>query len=103
MALMQLTVFPLGTGSPTVGEYVVEIQKILARQKLPFVLTDMGTTVQGETRDLLDLAARLAEAPFSQGAQRVVTQITIDDRRDKDVGLGEKIASVEARLQGGGE
>ena len=98
MAIMQLTIIPLGTGSPSVGEYVAEIQTALQKEGVIFQLTDMGTTIQGEVHDLLALAAKLHELPFQKNIQRVVTQIAIDDRRDKRVKLGDKIVSVKARL-----
>ena len=98
MALMHLTVIPLGTGTPSVGDYVVETQKILAKSGFPYELTDMGTLIEGSSEDLLKLAAKLAEAPFSRGIDRVVTQISLDDRRDKKVSLGEKSSSVADRL-----
>ncbi len=98
MALMQLTVIPLGTGAPGVGGYVAELQKALAAQNLPFRLHDMGTIIEGEAGELLALAAHIHALPFLQGVQRVVTQISIDDRRDKQVRLGDKVASVAARL-----
>jgi len=99
MALMHLTVIPLGTGSPSVGNHVVDIQQALAKSGLPYKLTDMGTTIEGSSGELLALAARLAEIPFSSGVQRVVTQISLDDRRDKKVKIGAKTASVVERLQ----
>jgi len=94
MALMHITIIPLGTGSPSVGEYIADIQKALENSGFPFKLTDMGTIVEGGSKELLALAARLAEMPFNKGAHRVVTQISLDDRRDKKVGLGDKLASV---------
>jgi uncharacterized protein YqgV (UPF0045/DUF77 family) len=41
----------------------------------------------------------LYEIPFEEGAVRVVTQITIDDRRDKKIKIGDKIQSVIGRLK----
>ena len=98
MALMHLTVIPLGTGSPSVGDYVAEIQNMLAASGFSYELTDMGTVIEGDTQELLLLAARLAEAPFARGVDRVVTQISLDDRRDKKVAIGMKKASVADRL-----
>jgi uncharacterized protein YqgV (UPF0045/DUF77 family) len=40
----------------------------------------------------------LHELPFAKGVKRVVTRIVIDDRRDKEVRLGDKTKSVQARL-----
>jgi uncharacterized protein (TIGR00106 family) len=98
MALMHLTIIPLGTDSPGVGEFVADIQSALEKSNFPYKLTDMGTLVEGRPEKLLELAARLAELPFSKGVSRVVTQISIDDRRDKKVSLGDKTASVTDRL-----
>ena len=98
MALMQINVVPLGTSSPSVGEFVASIVKQLQREGAVYRLTDMGTEVEGAAAELLALAARLHERPFSKGCRRVLTQIVIDDRRDKKIGLGDKVASVNQRL-----
>lgn len=99
MALMHLTVIPLGTVSPSVGEYVADMQIVLEKSGFPYKLTDMGTIVEGSSKELLVLAAQLSELPFNKGIQRVVTQINLDDRRDKKAALGDKILSVAARLK----
>ncbi|MBU0729436.1 MAG: MTH1187 family thiamine-binding protein [Proteobacteria bacterium] len=98
MALMHLTIIPLGTDSPSLGPYVADILRILQQEGLAFKLTDMGTIVEGDTAKLLSLAARLHEEPFTHGVKRVCTQISIDDRRDKKVAIGDKINSVQALL-----
>lgn len=98
MALMQINVLPLGTASPSVGEFVASIVKQLQREGVAYRLTDMGTEVEGAAAELLALAARLHEIPFKKGCRRVVTQIVIDDRRDKKIELGGKVASVNQRL-----
>ena len=99
MALMHLAIIPLGTSSPSVGEFVAEIQKTLEQSGFSYRLTDMGTTIEGNSRELLNFAGRLAEIPFSKGIQRVVTHISLDDRRDKKVALGDKVDAVAARLK----
>lgn len=98
MAIMQLTIIPLGTQTPSVGQYVADIQQTLRREGFPHELTDMGTIIEGEPQELLALAARLHALPFVHGAQRVVTQVVLDERRDKTVKLGDKTAAVQARL-----
>jgi uncharacterized protein YqgV (UPF0045/DUF77 family) len=58
----------------------------------------MGTIVEGTPRQLLALAAELHDLPFNKEGQRVVTQIVLDDRRDKTVNLNDKVISVKNRL-----
>jgi uncharacterized protein (TIGR00106 family) len=99
MALMQINVIPLGGGSSSVGDFVAAIITSLEREGVEYKLTDMGTVVEGAVGDLLKLAARIHETPFQMGEKRVVTQIVIDDRRDKIVAIGDKVSSVERRLE----
>ncbi|MEN8256315.1 MAG: MTH1187 family thiamine-binding protein [Thermodesulfobacteriota bacterium] len=100
MALLQLTTIPLGTETASVGNYVAEIQKELEKAKVSFRLNDMGTVIEGNISELLAIIEKIYEIPFTKGAVRVVTQIVIDDRRDKKVGIGDKIDAVEKILQG---
>lgn len=99
MALMQITVIPIGTGSPSVGDYVADIEIFLKEKGVEHSLQDMGTVVAGTTEELLQLGAELHRLPFSKGAQRVVTSITLDERLDKERKIGEKQASVLQRLK----
>ena len=98
MALLQLTMIPLGTGTPSVGDYVADIQRALEKENVYFQLNDMGTLIEGEAGELLALVAKIYELPFQKGAQRVVTHMVIDDRRDKHVAIGDKINAVRKRL-----
>ncbi|MFH2122153.1 MAG: MTH1187 family thiamine-binding protein [Pseudomonadota bacterium] len=94
MALLQLTIIPIGTSTPNLGDYVLTIQKKLTEMGATFTLNDMGTLIEGEATELLKLVITLYESPFIEGAVRVVTQITIDDRRDKKVKIGDKSQSI---------
>ena len=98
MALLQLTIIPMGTATPSVSDYIAEIQQALEQENVIFKLTDMGTVLQGEAHELLAIVARLHELPFGRGVARVVTQIVIDDRRDKKISIGDKVSSVRTKL-----
>jgi uncharacterized protein (TIGR00106 family) len=99
MAIMEISVVPLGLGDVSVGDFVAQVIKYLQAEGIPHELTDMGTLIHGHAARLLKVAQVLHELPFERGVNRVVTHITIDDRRDKDVHLGDKIKSVKARLK----
>jgi len=98
MALMQITIIPLGEGI-SVGHHVAEVQRFLAREKIPYRLHDMGTVIEGDAEELFALAARIHALPFESGVGRVVTQVTVDDRRDKKVAIGDKTKAVKKRLE----
>jgi len=98
MALMEISVLPIGTKLPSIGDYIADLVRLLDEEGAIYELTDMGTVIEGEIESLFELAAKLHETPFKKGIMRVVTNIEIDDRRDKKVKLREKVASVRARL-----
>ena len=99
MAIMEISVVPLGLGNPSVGDYVAAVVRYLEKEGIPHELTDMGTLIHGHAARLLKVAQVLHELPFDKGVQRVMTHITIDDRRDKEVHLGDKVRAVKARLK----
>lgn len=94
MALMQITIIPLGTATTSVADYVADAQRFLEEKGVEYALHDMGTIVYGEASSLLSLAAEIHQLPFNKGAQRVVTHITLDDRKDKERRVGEKRQAV---------
>ncbi len=99
MAIMEISVVPLGLGHPSVGDHIAAVVQYLKKEQIPHELTDMGTLVHGSPSKLLQVARALHELPFQQGVKRVMTHIAIDDRRDKEVLLGDKQKSVRARLK----
>ena len=98
MALMEITVTPLGTGT-SLSKYVA--RAILALEGLPeidYELTSMGTIVSGRIDRLLEAARIMHQAVLDAGAPRVETIIRIDDRVDKPVTLSSKLASLKKEL-----
>lgn len=98
MAIAQFSVVPLGTASASLSAYVAEIHTFLAQVPLKCQLTPMGTILEGPLEDILAAVARAHELPFARGAGRVMTTISIDDRRDKPATAQGKVASVLAKL-----
>ncbi len=99
MAIMEISVVPIGTQSTSVSPFVAACVKLVEQRGLTYEVTSMGTEVEGEVDDLLQLAAQMHRAPFSQGAQRVLTTIRLDERRDKELRIAGKKASVLRRLR----
>ena len=98
MALMEIIVVPVGTSSSSIGDFIAGVENELLKEDVDHRLTDMGTIIEGDIEELLPLAVKLHKVPFQRGVRRVLTTITIDDRRDKQVKLNDKIESVQARL-----
>ena len=97
MAVMEVSIVPIGKG-PSISSYVADCIRLLKREKMLFELTAMGTNIEGSLKSLISVALRMHQVPFNKGAQRVVTTIKIDDRRDKKVTLSGKKKAVQAKL-----
>jgi uncharacterized protein (TIGR00106 family) len=99
MAMVEISVVPLGTQTPSVSRYVAGAVKILRDEPdISYELTAMGTIIEGDVRRLLSLAARMHQSAFDAGAKRVVTTIKIDERLDKPLTIGGKIKAVKDKL-----
>ncbi|GEO24975.1 hypothetical protein AAC03nite_07600 [Alicyclobacillus acidoterrestris] len=99
MAIVAVSIAPLGTGSTSVSQYVAQTQRVLQRfPQLKFRLDPMFTTIEGELPDIFTAISEMHEALVSMGAQRLSTVVKIDDRRDVNHSMEEKIAVVDAKL-----
>ena len=99
MAIMEISVIPLETKTPSVSKHVADALEILNKEKdIKYELTSMGTIVEGDLENLLDLAKKMHEAVFDKEILRVVTIIKIDDRRDKPLSMEGKIKSIQDKL-----
>ena len=100
MATAELTVIGLGRANASAGEYIAEIQRRLAAQdSVRYELQAMGTNLEGSTEDILAVVAELHRVPFEMGLPRVYTVLKLDERRDKEQNLADKVRSVEDRLE----
>jgi len=99
MAILEISVVPIGTKEPSVSSYVAECVKALRNEKkVRYELTAMGTNIEGNLKDLIRIALKMHAVPFKKGALRVVTTMKIDDRRDKKGTLEGKKRAVANKL-----
>lgn len=99
MALIEVAIIPLGTGTPSVSKYVAQAVQVLRGEKdIKYELTAMGTIIEGDLERLLALVRKMHEAVFTAGAVRVVTTVKIDDRRDKTSSVSSKMESLKREL-----
>ncbi|TET43607.1 MAG: MTH1187 family thiamine-binding protein [Dehalococcoidia bacterium] len=100
MALADVTIIPLGTGTPSVSKYVAGTIKTLQREKgIKYEITPMGTVIEGDLDKILAVVKEMHEETFTEGVARVVTVIKIDDRRDKKLSMSGKVESLMKELQ----
>jgi len=98
MPIMEVSVIPVGGGTASLGDTVVETLKPLKQQGLKFELNAMGTNLEGDLDTLFRAVRQMHEAGFKKGAPRVLTVIKLDDRRDKELSMEYKVKSVLEKL-----
>jgi uncharacterized protein (TIGR00106 family) len=99
MATADRTVISLGRADTSASEYIAAIQRKLAQQdRVRYALHAMGTSLEGETADILAIVGELHAVPFELGIPRVYTVLKLDERRDKPQTLEDKVASVQRLL-----
>jgi uncharacterized protein (TIGR00106 family) len=92
--IVNVHIMPLGSGT-SISQYVKGCLEPLKKAKgVTYQIGAMGTVIQGPLNDVLEIIKKMEEAPFTMGAKRVVTNISIDDRRDKAITIESKIKAV---------
>jgi uncharacterized protein (TIGR00106 family) len=99
MAILEISVVPLGTGDTSLSAYVADCLRVLKQEKVRYELSSMGTNIEGDLKDLIRIALKMHQVPFRKGARRVVTTLKIDDRRDKKGTLEGKKKAVQNKLE----
>lgn len=99
MAILEISVVPIGTGNTSLSAYVADCLRMLKKEKLRYELSSMGTNIEGDLKDLFKIALKMHQVPFKKGARRVATTIKIDDRRDKKGTLEGKKRAVKNKLR----
>lgn len=99
MAILEISVVPIGTGDTSLSAYVADCLRILKGKKVRYELSSMGTNIEGDLKDLFKIAFKMHQIPFRKGALRVLTTLKIDDRRDKKGTLKGKKMAVQKKLK----
>jgi uncharacterized protein (TIGR00106 family) len=94
--LIEFSIVPVGSGS-SIGDRLAEVLKIVDESGLPYKINPMGTVVEGEWDELLSLVKKCHQT-VTKKEERVLTTISVDDRKGKPNRLDEKVKSVERRL-----
>ena len=99
MATADLTVIALGRAEASASAYIAEIQRRLAAQdRVRYEMHAMGTSLEGPTADILAVFGELHAVPFEMGIPRVYSILKLDERRDREQTLADKVESVRRRL-----
>lgn len=97
--LAELEIVPIGTSSASLSTLLVEVARVIDRSGLDYRVGPMGTVVEGEWDQVMSLAKQCHQV-LLQSADRVMTTIRIDDRKDQPGPgrISRKVQSLEAKL-----
>jgi len=96
VVILEFSVVPVGTAKTGVSEYVAKACKAIESSNVRYTITPMGTIIESDSLEkAFDVVRRAHEAVFEAGAQRVITTIKIDDRRDKKRKMEDKVERLK--------
>ncbi len=98
--ILEFTIVPLGAGL-SLSPYVAACERILAEAGLAYELHANGTNVEGEWEAVFAAIRRCHETLHAMGVPRIHTVIKVGTRTDRPQAMADKVASVQAKLQGG--
>jgi uncharacterized protein (TIGR00106 family) len=96
MVLLEFSVTPIGAGE-SVSSQVAQCIEIVEASGLAFELHAMGTIIEGELGEVLDVLRRCIDA-VAQDNPRVSCTAKLDCRRGAGGRLAAKVESVERQL-----
>lgn len=99
MITAELTIIPVGTSGTSLSKYIAVAVEALNKNGIKYELTGMGTLLECDSMETLFNAINDAhEAVFNAGIERVATSIKIDERRDLDKTIADKVSSVKQKI-----
>jgi uncharacterized protein (TIGR00106 family) len=99
MAVVEISVVPLGVEGTSLSSYVAQALRVLEESRLEYELTAMGTIISGDLDEIWKVLRKMHESCFGPGVPRVLTSIKVDDRRDRIGSARQKVASVQEKLE----
>jgi len=98
LALLGISLTPIGTKSASFSSTVTGAVQTIEEKGLKYQITPTETIIEGELDELMEAAKEIHENAMA-GTNRVITNITIDDRRDKEVNMEEQVDVVTQSLR----
>jgi uncharacterized protein (TIGR00106 family) len=94
--IIEISIFPTDKG-PSVSPYVARVLKIIKESDLPYLLTPMGTCVEGEWSAVMAVVDKCFQE-LASDCSRIFLSLKADYRKGRTDGLHSKVASVKAKL-----
>ena len=94
--LAQMSLFPLGKTSG-MSQDVAKVIELIEKSGLPYQVTSMGTLIEGEWEEVIELIGRCRKKLLEQH-ERIYMVLKVDDQPGVTGKLTGKVDSVERKL-----
>ncbi|MFB3167666.1 MTH1187 family thiamine-binding protein [Neobacillus sp. 179-C4.2 HS] len=98
MPLLEISIVPVGTDSPSFSTQVTDEVRVIEEKDLKYELTPTSTVLEGDIDDLWEAAKQMHQKALEVSPERIVTNINIDHRTDKQMDIDQQIEKVEKHL-----
>ncbi len=95
MILAQLSVYPIGEGT-SLSRFVKKGIQAIKESGFKYEIGGMSTAIEVPDLDsLFQLVKKVHQAHLNEGARRIVIDLKVDDRRDKEATIERKRNAVK--------
>ena len=97
--IAEFSIIPIGTKKTSLSTYISDVIKALEKvENLEFKVTPMGSILEAASLTTIFQAVKSAhQTIFDKGAERVLSTLRIDDRKDKHRTMQDKLEALESK------
>ncbi|QSS59150.1 cell wall biogenesis protein Ecm15 [Histoplasma capsulatum] len=89
---------PIGTSSASVSQQIADVQRLVEKSGVKYVMHSAGTTLEGSWDAVFALIGQAHAMLHKRGIVRIQTDIRVGSRTDKVQSTEDKVAVVEKLL-----
>ncbi|KAL4950756.1 YkoF-like protein [Aspergillus filifer] len=90
---------PIGTSSPSVSSQIADVQRLIEKSGLKYVMHSAGTTLEGSWDRVHQVIGQAHTILHEQGIVRIQTDIRVGSRTDKVQSFEDKVNKVQQLLK----
>ncbi len=95
MIVAELSITPIGEGT-SVSKYIKTALESLKENGVKFRANAMSTVIEVEDLEtLFNVVKKVHETVLNAGAKRLITDLKIDDRKDKEITIESKLKAIK--------
>ena len=100
MIQAEISIYPMATRTTSLSFYIAKaIESVKKIKGLRYEINSMGTILESDNMDTINKATKeMIETVHNLGITRTEIIIKIDSRRDKQVGMEEKVEAIKKQM-----